>query len=71
MGRSRDFGIRDITSRSAASDIYIPMRAIANGTGSEVIFTLFRLPDTTADAFARDAEWVERDVHALKAPLEG
>ena len=47
------------------------MRAIANGTGSEVIFTLFRLPDTTADAFARDAEWVERDVLALKAPLEG
>jgi hypothetical protein len=36
------------------------MRVIANGTGSEVLFTLFRLPDMTVEAFARDAEWVER-----------
>jgi hypothetical protein len=47
------------------------MRVIANGTGSEVLFTLFRLPDMTAEAFARDAEWVERDLKALKALLEG
>jgi hypothetical protein len=52
-------------------DIYIPMRVIATGTGSEVIFTLFRLPDMTDEAFARDAEWVERDRRALKALLEG
>src|SRR5919108_1328947 len=25
-------------------EIYIPMRVISNGTGSELIFTLFRLP---------------------------
>jgi len=46
------------------------MRVIANGTGSEVIFTLFRLPEMTAEDFARDAEWVERDLRALKALLE-
>ena len=40
-------------------------------TGSEVIFTLFRLPGMTDEAFARDAEWVERDLRALKALLEG
>src|SRR2546430_8233611 len=34
--------------------IYIPMRVIANGAGSEVLFTLFRLPDTTDETFARD-----------------
>ena len=51
-------------------DIYIPMRVIANGTGSEVILTLFRLPDMTDEAFARDATWVERDLNALKALLE-
>jgi hypothetical protein len=28
------------------------MRVIANGTGSEVIFTLFRHPDMTEEAFA-------------------
>jgi hypothetical protein len=52
-------------------DIYIPMRVIANGTGSEVLLTLFRLPDMTVEAFARDAEWVERDLNTLKALLEG
>jgi hypothetical protein len=47
------------------------MRVIANGTGSEVLLTLFRLPDMTVEAFARDAEWVERDLKALKELLEG
>ncbi len=51
-------------------DVYIPMRVIANGTGSEVTFTLFRLPGMTDEAFARDAESVERDLRALKALLE-
>ena len=46
-------------------------RVIADGAGSEVLFTLFRLPDTTDETFARDAEWVERDLRALKALLEG
>lgn len=66
-----DFGILDhyVTVRPGV-DIYIPMRVIANGTGSEVIFTLFRLPGMTDEAFARDAEWVERDLTALKALLE-
>ena len=67
-----DFGVLDhhVTIRPGV-DIYIPMRVIANGTGTEVILTLFRLPDMTDDAFARDAEWVERDLRALKALLEG
>jgi hypothetical protein len=67
-----DFGILDhhVAVRPGV-DIYIPMRVIANGTGSEVLFTLFRLPDMTVEAFARDAEWVERDLRALKALLEG
>jgi hypothetical protein len=51
-------------------ELYIPIRVIANGTGSEVMFTLFRLPDATDEAFARDAEWVERDLTALKTLLE-
>jgi hypothetical protein len=46
-----DFGILDhhVVVRPGV-DIYIPMRVIANGTGSEVIFTLFRLPDMTDEA---------------------
>lgn len=67
-----DFGILDhhVAIRPGV-DIYIPMRVIANGTGSEVLFTLFRLPDMTDETFTRDAEWVERDLRGLKALLEG
>jgi hypothetical protein len=50
--------------------IYIPMRVISNGTGSEVLFTLFRLPDTSDEKFTEDAEWVKRDLNALKNLLE-
>src|SRR3972149_3038340 len=54
-----DFGILDhqVAVRPGV-EIYIPMRVIANGTGSEVMFTLFRLPDMTDEAFERAAEWV-------------
>jgi hypothetical protein len=67
-----EFGILDhhVAIRPGV-DIYIPMRVIANGTGSEVIFTVFRLPEMTDETFARDVEWVERDLRALKALLEG
>lgn len=66
------YGILDhhVVIRPGA-DIYIPMRVIANGAGSEVLFTLFRLPEMTDETFRRDAEWVERDLRALKALLEG
>src|SRR5580700_4716555 len=51
-------------------EVYIPLRVIANGTGAEVMLTLFRLPEMTDVVFARDAEWVARDLAALKALLE-
>jgi hypothetical protein len=51
-------------------EIYIPLRVIANGTGAEMMLTLFRLPDMNDAVFARDAEWVARDLAALKALLE-
>ena len=43
-------------------EVYIPMRVIANGTGSELLFTLFRLSDLSEEKFAEDAEWVLRDL---------
>ena len=50
--------------------LYSPMRVIANGTGSHVGFTLFRLPGVTDAAFAADAALVEQDLRTLKALLE-
>jgi hypothetical protein len=51
-------------------EVYIPMRVIADGGGSELIFTVFRLPGMSNEKFAEDAKWVERDLEALKNLLE-
>ncbi|MFM0225761.1 SRPBCC family protein [Paraburkholderia dipogonis] len=52
------------------SEIYIPLRVIANGSGCDVQFTLFRVPGMTDEKFAADAQWVERDLRKLKALIE-
>jgi hypothetical protein len=51
--------------------VYSPMRVVANGGGSEVSFTLFRLPGVTDEQFDADAAWVQRDLQTLKGLLEG
>jgi len=51
-------------------EIYVPMRVVANGAGSEVLFTLFRLPGMTDEEFAEDAGMVERDLGTLKRVME-
>lgn len=43
------------------------MRVLANGDGAEVMLTVFRQPSMTAEKFAADLQWVERDLLALKA----
>jgi hypothetical protein len=52
------------------NEIYVPMRVIANGTGSEILFTLFRVPGMSDEKFAADADWVARDLTKLKGLLE-
>jgi len=52
------------------TEIYVPMRVVANGAGSEVIFTLYRSPGMTEDAYARDLKLVREDLQALKRILE-
>jgi hypothetical protein len=47
-----------------------PMRVVPNGDGSEVVFTLLRLPGTSDDQFVADAGAVERDLRQLKILLE-
>lgn len=51
--------------------IYVPMRVVSNGSGCELILTLFRQPEMTDEKFAADAEWVMRDLAAAKKLLEG
>jgi len=55
----------------SGAEVYMPLRAIANGDGCELVLTLFRQPGMTDAVFARDAEWVARDLATLKGLLEG
>ena len=51
--------------------IYNPLRVITDGSGSEVIFTLRRLPGMSDEEFERDADAVAADLTRLKRVLEG
>ena len=52
-------------------EIHVPLRAARSGQGAEVVLTLIRQPAMSDADFARDAEWVRRDLDALKRLLEG
>ncbi|CCH88702.1 conserved protein of unknown function [Modestobacter italicus] len=47
-----------------------PVRVLADGADSEVVFTLRRQPGTTDEAFAADAEAITADLATLKRVLE-
>jgi hypothetical protein len=65
------FGVldHDVTLPSGVK-VYNPMRVFPNDNGSELIFTLYRRPDMSDQAFAEDAKAVENDLAKLKALLE-
>ncbi len=66
--RHNAFGVMDhYVTAGNGPEIYVPMRIIQNGDGADVQFTLFRQQDMSDERFAADAEWVERDLLALKA----
>ncbi|WP_309784111.1 MULTISPECIES: SRPBCC family protein [unclassified Caballeronia] len=65
------FGVLDhVVELHDGTEVRVPMRTVANGTGTEVLFTLFRVPGMSDDKFAADAQWVFRDLNTLKALLE-
>jgi hypothetical protein len=65
------FGVVDHTViRPSGQRVYVPMRLIANGSGCELLFTLFREPNMSDAQFASDAGFVQRDLNGLKTLLE-
>ncbi|OON80990.1 polyketide cyclase [Streptomyces tsukubensis] len=50
--------------------VYNPVRAISDGEGSEVVFTLRRQPETTDADFERDAGMVTDDLNRLRELME-
>lgn len=65
------FGVldHDVTLPSGVM-IHNPLRVLPNSNGSEVVFSVFRLPGTSDTKFAQDTDWVMRDLQTLKALLE-
>lgn len=66
-----NFGVldHDVTLPSGER-VYNPLRAISDGDGCEVIFTLRQRPAMTDEEFERDADAVARDLAALKSLVE-
>lgn len=65
------FGVLDhYVALAPDVEIHVPMRVLKNGSDSEVIFTLFRLPGMSADAYERDRAMVEKDLGMLKTVME-
>lgn len=59
----------DVTLPSGET-FYNPVRVIASGTGSEVVFTLRRQPEMSDADFERDAGTVAADLARLKEVME-
>jgi hypothetical protein len=71
MAPKNDMGVLDhYVSPAPGVEVYVPMRVVANGPGSEVIFTIFQYPDMSDEQFNRDIGLVERDLNSLKRVLE-
>jgi hypothetical protein len=66
-----NFGVVDHTViRSSGRRVYVPMRLIVNGSGCELLFTLFREPAMSDMQFDSDAEFVQHDLDRLKRLME-
>jgi hypothetical protein len=65
------FGVldHDVTLESGTT-FHNPMRVMPNGSGSEVVFVVFRRAGVSDAEFERDAGTVARDLEALKWLLE-
>jgi hypothetical protein len=66
-----EYGVLDHTVKLPdGTRVYVPMRVLANGEGSEVVITLYRQPEMDDAAFERDAGMMQDDLARLKHVLE-
>lgn len=71
FARKNEFGIldHDVTLPSGET-VHNPLRVLPNNKGSEVVFTLYRLPGKTDHEIAEDAARIAADLETLKEILE-
>jgi len=69
--KPNEFGVldHDVTLPSGET-IHNPIRVTADGSRSEIVFTLRRLPQMSDEEFERDAGLVAADLATLKRVLE-
>lgn len=66
-----DLGVLDhLVTLETGIQVHNALRVVPNGRGAEVVFTLLRQPGMSKEQFDSDAEWVQKDLNALKAQLE-
>ena len=71
MAEKNRFGVLDhFVKTSVGVEVFVPMRVVQNGQGSEVIFTLFQTADMSDEMFAQDLKMVEQDLNRLKSIVE-
>ena len=71
FGEDNRFGVLDHTvTLSSGQSQRVPMRVIANGDGSELIFTVFQTEGMSDEAFIKDIQAVTRDLKTIKTLLE-
>lgn len=71
LTEKNNFGILDHSVNLVSGvEVYVPMRVLKNGTGSEVLLTIFQTPEMTDEAFIQDIKMVERDLNHLKTIIE-
>ena len=70
---ANEFGVVDhvvtpLTGRDPVADV--PLRVVPNGTGSEVMLTVFQQPDMSDAQYDADCALVHADLERLKQALE-
>ena len=66
-----EYGVLDhYVALPSGEVVYIPLRVIADGSGSEVVFTLRRRPGMSDEDFKADADAMAADLSRLRQVLE-
>ncbi|WP_428429070.1 SRPBCC family protein [Pararhizobium sp.] len=66
-----DFGVLDhLVTLETGLQVQNALRVIPNGSQAEVMFTLLKQPGMSNEQFDSDADWVQKDLNALKERLE-
>ena len=66
-----DFGVVDhLVTLETGLQVHNALRVVPNGSAAEVMFTLLRQPGMSSEQFDSDADWVQKDLSALKQRLE-